>query len=83
MTKEEIFEKVLVLRDEFNECSLHLHLRGLQDVREKAILLLNEALRTGYTARDFRRFLSERSIKLSEEEVFLRSVVKYMKKVKL
>jgi hypothetical protein len=29
ITKEEIFEKVLALRDEFNECSLHLHMRVL------------------------------------------------------
>ena len=60
LTKEEIFEKVLVLRDEFNECSLHLHMRGLQDVGEKAILLLNEALRAGYTAKDFKKYLRER-----------------------
>lgn len=80
---KEIFDKILVLRDEFNECSLHLHTRGLQDVREKTIPLLNEALNAGYTAKDFKLYLREQSIKLSEEEVYLRSVVKYMKKVKL
>ena len=77
---KELFDKILAKRNEFNECALRLHFRGLGDIREETIPLLNEMLKGGYNVEDFKLYLKERSVKVSKNDVYLRSVIKYLNK---
>lgn len=46
----------------------------------ETIPLLNEMLKGGYNVEDFKLYLKERSVKVSKNDVYLRSVIKYLNK---
>ena len=75
--KKELFEQLLSKHEEYLDCVAHVHLRGIRDVKEETIEILDELIFIHISGRQLKTYLKTSGIEIDD---FFKSCIKYLKK---
>jgi len=71
------FDNILQKEKEYQECRLHIHLRGAGEVVNEARIVLDQLKTKGINGTDFKTYLKEQKIKYRRNNFYI-SCIKYL-----